>query len=349
MGISWKSEDKKDDTNIANDLNQEKKRGAISIKMIFMIIMIIVIILILITKGVFALKNSFFGNKNNNEQQIEMVLVDSKKINIPNQVTNPDNLPDEVNIGSYNDGAQEKPVIFKGKLGLASQTNNNIESQNQPNKAVFNEQDESKTTSNVIKAEISKLDPNLSIFKGTFIKCSLRTDLITQVSGGVGCIINDDIYSGNGNTLLIEKGSIVNGAFRRVSVNQGDNRIFVLWEEIRTPHNLIINVNSGASDVLGAQGINGYVDNHFWTRFGNAILVSMISDLSSAGASRLQKENTNYDFNNTTDSGANIAKSIIEKNVDIPPTIYRNHGDSVGIYTNQDIDFSNVYKLEYRK
>lgn len=350
-------------SNIADELKNEKKSKGISFKTIFMLMIVIAIVLFMLAKGILSLKTSLTADRHEGEP--EVVTVDNRSFNITRNTRNPDNLlppndpengvdpenpiPNEVEVES-------KPVIIKGRFGLAKGDDKDVKQQEtqpivqpipQQQSSVDNEKN--KQSTKIVKAEVLKLNPNLSIYRGTFIKCSLRTALISQISGDVGCIISDDVYSANGTTLLIEKGSIVNGAFRRASVNQGDDRVFVLWEEIRTPNNLIIRIDSGASDVLGGQGISGWVDNHFWTRFGNAVLVSLMSDLSSAAASRLQKEHTFTDLNNTTQGGTDVAKSIIEKNVDIPPTIYRNHGDSVGIYTNQDIDFSDVYKLEYRK
>ena len=79
------------------------------------------------------------------------------------------------------------------------------------------------------------------------------------------------------------------GEFRNGQIQQGEERLFVVWSEIRTPKNIIININSGATDELGGTGIPGYVDNHFWERFGNAIMLSMITDSTSALSTQLAK------------------------------------------------------------
>lgn len=366
------SADSKDELNSSqstadavNAVSKEKKNKNISFKTIFMIVMIIAILLFMLARALFSLKDSF-GSKNNQKDDVEEVVVDnnidfkgiksSLPASLPSKQVKDDNLndDDDYDLSEPVHASQQKKVV-KGKLGLAQVKDETTNTTNTTNKtsnvnSMNNTDSEASNSKSVVKAEILKLDPNLSIRRGTFIKCSLRTALISQISGDVGCIVNDDVYSSNGHVLLIEKGSIVNGAFRRAGVNHGDSRIFVLWEEIITPNDVTINVNSGASDVLGAQGIDGWVDNHFWTRFGNAILVSLITDASSSVATRLQKDNTyNGDFSTTTEGGANVARTIIEKSVDIPPTIYRNHGDSVGIYISQNIDFSDVYKLEYKK
>jgi len=372
MSIHWSKDKNQSAENAIDDVSNEKAiNKGISIKTISMITIIIIIVLFLLARTMFSLRDSFNARKAITSTDDEALVVDDElnfddvdsitpHQSIPNKTTYQNKATDlnednNTNIDDYNN--EPAPKIIKGLKGLSAETEVHTEASevsNSANPVSVNPVTDPNTDSNVnsnktVKAKILDLDPNLSIRRGTFIKCSLRTDLISQISGDIGCIINNDVYSTNGNVLLIEKGSIVNGAFRRVSLNHGDSRIFVLWEEIITPHDITIDINSGASDVLGAQGIDGWVDNHFWTRFGNAILVSLITDASSATASRLEKSDRYNDFSNTADSGANVAKTIIEKSIDIPPTIYKNHGDNVGIYISQNIDFSDVYKLEYKK
>ncbi|EDP6764715.1 type IV secretion system protein VirB10, partial [Campylobacter jejuni] len=64
------------------------------------------------------------------------------------------------------------------------------------------------------------------------------------------------------------------------------------------------------------------------------------------------KDNKNNYANyteNTRDSAKEIANTALEKMIDIKPTLYKNHGDLVGVYVNRDIDFSKVYKLTRKK
>lgn len=194
------------------------------------------------------------------------------------------------------------------------------------------------------KAHKLPVNANLLLAKGTFIQCSLRTKLVSTVAGNLGCIVANDVYSANGTVLLIEKGSTVFGEFRSGQIQQGEERLFVVWSEIRTPKNIVINVNSGATDELGGSGIPGYVDNHFWQRFGNAIMLSMITDSTSALSTQLAKRGT-FQPTDTVQAGSDIAQSILEKTINIPPTLYKNQGDLVGIFVARDIDFSDVYEL----
>lgn len=207
-------------------------------------------------------------------------------------------------------------------------------------------------------AYFSAFNQNLLLAKGTYIGCSLKTRLVSDIKGGIACVVSNDVYSNNGKILLIEKGSLVTGTYSGASIEEGIERIYVIWQEIRTPNNIIIPVFSGASDELGGAGIQGWVDNHYFKRFGSAILISVIDDFTSALAARISEKNTKndnteainyYTPESTTKQANNLATKTLEKMIDIKPTLYKNHGDIVGIYVNRDIDFRNVYKLKRKK
>ena len=207
-------------------------------------------------------------------------------------------------------------------------------------------------------AYFSNFDQNLLLSKGTYIGCSLKTRLVSDIKGGIACVVSNDVYSNNGRTLLIEKGSLITGTYSGASIEEGMERIYVIWQEIRTPNNIIIPVFSGASDELGGAGIAGWVDNHYFKRFGSAILVSVIDDFMSAVSTRLSERKNNGNGTNTTNyfnpqatqqQVNDLASKTLDKMINIKPTLYKNHGDIVGVYVNRDIDFRNVYELKRKK
>ncbi|WP_035148384.1 type IV secretion system protein VirB10 [Campylobacter fetus] len=197
-------------------------------------------------------------------------------------------------------------------------------------------------------AKVSKFDPNLLLAKGSYIGCSLDTKLVSSIKGGIVCTVSDNVYSSNGATLLIEKGSKITGFFQSGQMNDGLDRIFVVWQEIRTPNNINIPVFSGASDSLGASGIEGWVDHHWLERFGSAILLSVIDDALNVAVNG-KRGSSNIDYTeNSRETTRNMADTALQKFINIQPTLYKNQGDLVGVYVNRDIDFSKVYKLTRR-
>lgn len=188
-------------------------------------------------------------------------------------------------------------------------------------------------------------DRNFLIAKGAFIDCALKTRLDSTVAGMTACTVTRDIYSDNGHLLLVERGSEVTGEYK-ANMRQGMARIFVLWDRIKTPNGVVINLGSPGTDPLGGAGLPGYVDNHFWQRFGGAFALSLVDDVargvtqSSSGGGDSQ-----FNFNSTGDASQNMATEALKNTINIPPTLYKNQGEQVGIYIARDLDFSGVYDV----
>lgn len=188
-------------------------------------------------------------------------------------------------------------------------------------------------------------DRNYLLAKGSFIDCVLQTKLDTTVPGMTSCVVTRTIYSDNGKVVLIERGSTVSGEYQ-ATIKQGQARIFVLWNRIKTPSGVVINLDSPGTDSLSGSGLPGYVDNHFWQRFGGALLLSLVQDVAAGAANRVDPNSTTITFNNTSDASQSLAIEALRNTIHIPPTLYKNQGERIGIYVARDLDFKNVYELK---
>lgn len=177
--------------------------------------------------------------------------------------------------------------------------------------------------------------------KGTNIACTLQTKIITTQPGFTQCVVNRDVYSANGEVLLIERGSMVVG--EQVSqLTQGQARVFVMWHTIDTPYGVKIEIDSPSTGPLGEAGVDSQVDTHFWKRFGGAIMLSMIDDVMV----NLSNRSKNYNnFENTTEATNDMASEALSNTIDIPPTGYVNQGSLINIIVARDVDFKPVYEV----
>ena len=189
---------------------------------------------------------------------------------------------------------------------------------------------------------------NFILAKGSFIDCVLQTRLDSTVPGMTACVITRNIYSDNGKVVLIERGSTVTGEYK-ANMRQGMARIYVLWSRIKTPNGVVIALDSPGTDQLGGAGVPGYIDNHFWQRFGGALLLSMVDDvakgLTSNGGGGGGSGGSQFNFNGTGEATQNMATEALKSTINIPPTLYKNQGEKVGIYIARDLDFSSVYDV----
>ncbi|MGI4850806.1 MAG: type IV secretion system protein VirB10 [Janthinobacterium lividum] len=186
---------------------------------------------------------------------------------------------------------------------------------------------------------------NFILAKGSFVDCALQTRLDSTIPGMTACVITRNIYSDNGKVLLIERGSTVSGEYKS-NMRQGMARIFILWTRIKTPNGVIINLESPGADQLGGAGVPGYIDNHFWQRFGGALMLSLVDDVVGGISSKTGSDNkSQINFNGATDTTQDMATEALKNTIDIPPTLYKNQGEQVGIYIARDLDFSSVYDV----
>ncbi|EIJ6113769.1 type IV secretion system protein VirB10 [Salmonella enterica] len=188
---------------------------------------------------------------------------------------------------------------------------------------------------------------DLLITQGTQLDCVLETKVVTTQPGMTTCHLTRDIYSTSGRVVLLDKGSKVVG-FYQGGLRQGQARIFVQWSRVETPSGVVINLDSPGTGPLGEAGIGGWIDRHFWERFGGAIMISMIGDLgdwASRQGSSGQGDNS-IQFSNTSNGVESAATEALRNSINIPPTLYKNQGERVNILVARDLDFSNVYSLE---
>lgn len=204
----------------------------------------------------------------------------------------------------------------------------------------------------VLRGSSANVLPNRDfiITQGTMLDCGLNTRLVTTVPGMISCYLTRPAYSANGRVKLLDPGSKITGHYQN-GITQGEARIFVQWGRIETPKGVIINIASAGTGPLGAGGVGGWVDTHFWERFGSAILVSMIGDIGDYISNKADEgaENGGVNFSNTTEGGQDAMSKILENTMDIPPTLYKNHGERVGIFVTRDLDFSHVYTLSSKQ
>jgi type IV secretion system protein VirB10 len=189
--------------------------------------------------------------------------------------------------------------------------------------------------------------PDLMLTEGTIIPCTLQTAIDSQLAGFVKCVLPQDIRSTTGNVVLLDRGTTVVGEIQQGLV-QGQNRIFVLWDRAETPDHAVIDLSSPGTDELGRSGLPGAVNNHWWQRFGNAILLSVIQGSLQAGTALAANsgQSSGTFFNSFESNGTSISNTALQAEINIPPTLEKNQGDNVAIFVAKDLDFSDVYKLQ---
>lgn len=189
------------------------------------------------------------------------------------------------------------------------------------------------------------------ITKGNTIDCVLNTRFDSTVAGMLTCTVTRNIYGASGRVVLIDRGSKVTGEYKG-GMQQGQKRVFIMWNRIETPKGVIINVNSPAAGALGEAGVGGRVDSKFWARFGGAMLVSIVNDfgkaVSEAAAEKTFGNGIDVNLEESSDTAREMATAELEKSINIPPSLIKHQGDRVSIFVADDMYFGDVYALRPR-
>ncbi|WP_033577468.1 VirB10/TraB/TrbI family type IV secretion system protein [Dickeya chrysanthemi] len=197
------------------------------------------------------------------------------------------------------------------------------------------------------------LDPDLYLPVDSNIPCSMMQRFVSDVGGRISCLISEDVYSASHHVKLLPAGTVARGVYRTGALQQGRSRMFVIWTELRTPEPGSLHIpltDTEATGPLGEAGISGEIDTHFWERFGNALMLSTVQDVAAAAANTAPGKDRNTDYTeNTRAAASDMAKTALENSINIPPTMYLNQGEVIGIMTGTDIDFSSVYQLRLKK
>lgn len=181
--------------------------------------------------------------------------------------------------------------------------------------------------------------------KGQGVDCVMDGAIDASVSGYVSCTVGENVYSANGRTVLVEKGSTAFLEYHGVSAI-GQTRFPLIASSIRTPAGVTFNLDSGAQGPLGETGASGYVDNRWGDRLGAAMLVAMLGDFAQYEITKAQNSSGGT---NIYQQSENVAQSIpgkvLDTTINIKPRILKLQGETVRIVAARDVDFSSVYKL----
>lgn len=176
-------------------------------------------------------------------------------------------------------------------------------------------------------------NPRSTIAQGTLIAAVLETAIDTNVPGYARAIVAADVRSFDGSRVLVPRSSRLIGQYKS-GLSAGQRRVYVIWTRLIRPDGVAVALGSPGAGFSGESGIGGKVDTHFFERFGSAILLTVLSGLSSLG-----NNNTSVVIAGT---GQSAAAAAVGQTAQIPPTVRVHPGEPIRVFTARDLDFSAV-------
>jgi type IV secretion system protein VirB10 len=175
----------------------------------------------------------------------------------------------------------------------------------------------------------------------------LDTAVQSDLPGPLLAHLPGPVYSTKG-VLLMEAGTQIVGRYETMKQNAG-SRLLATSVFAHTPNGIWVPLSGEPlADDLGRTGLDGEVNNHYLQRFGAAILLS----LTDQGLGIIQAEvskggNTYLSLNSGGGGGgvSSLAQTILQSQINIPPTFSKHQGETMALFLDQPIDFSSSYRL----
>lgn len=171
-----------------------------------------------------------------------------------------------------------------------------------------------------------------TVVQGSLIPAVLETPLDSSRPGFSRAVVSRDVRSFDGSRVLIPRGSRLIGEYRS-EATQGQKRAFITWTRLIRPDGATISLNSPSGDPLGRGGIKAKVNSHFFSRFGEAILQSVLDIGVNAAASATNSPVVIL-------PGGSGTQRPQPNN--IAPTLKVAQGTSISVFVARDLDFSGV-------
>lgn len=191
----------------------------------------------------------------------------------------------------------------------------------------------------------------LSIITGSVLPATLITGINSDLPGKIIAQVSQNVYdSPTGRFMLVPQGTKIFGTYES-GVVYGQERVLVSWNRLIFPDGKTIDIGSmNGTDQAGYSGMNDLVNNHYLRLFTSSFLLSVIS----AGITYSQDKYTSNNENGTTASSAmaqsfgsqmgNTALQMIQKNMNISPTLEIRPGFKISVMVTKDIIFSKPYQ-----
>jgi type IV secretory pathway VirB10-like protein len=189
------------------------------------------------------------------------------------------------------------------------------------------------------ESSMKMLHPERTIPQGEWIHVVLETAINGELPGMVRAVVTEPVYSFVGEHILIPSGSRLIGQY--VSKNQNgiaSSRLFVIWNRVITPSGVSLWLESPGTDDLGRSGLLAdHIDTHFFARFGEAILLSVIGGgISTVGVSSQDEANSRDAFRTSLAESFKSSASESLSRGSISPTLSLNQGDSMEVLVAKD-------------
>jgi type IV secretory pathway VirB10-like protein len=176
------------------------------------------------------------------------------------------------------------------------------------------------------------------VFEGTTIDTALVNRLDGELAGPMKVLVTNPVYSQDRQHVLIPEGTFILGDTQKVS-GFGQKRLAVTFHRLIMPDGYSVDLDQfHGLDQIGDTGLKDKVNNHYLQIFGASIALGIISGAAEATTnSGLSQNGSDMYRQGLASSLAASGANVLDKFINIPPTITIREGHRIKVYLTQDM------------
>jgi type IV secretory pathway VirB10-like protein len=180
------------------------------------------------------------------------------------------------------------------------------------------------------------------VYEGTTLDAVLMNRIDGDAAGPVKVLVSNPVYSHDRQHVLVPEGTIVLGEARKIGASGfgQQRRMAVVFHRMIMPDGYSVDLDQfHGLDQAGEEGLKDKVNNHYLEIFGTSIALGVIS-----GAGQITEGGGTFTTSGSqafaTGASASVSQSattILDRFIQIPPTITIREGHRVKVYFTQDM------------
>jgi len=190
-------------------------------------------------------------------------------------------------------------------------------------------------------APVSASGPLHTLLEGTVIDAVLTNRLDGNGVAPVNCLVTNPVYSRSGQHVLIPAGARLLGDTRPVQ-SLGETRLAVAFHRLEMPDGSTQRLDQFLGlNQIGDAGLRDQVNQHYWSTFGAAGAVGLISGLAqwigTAGVAGGTGDRTVIIAGGAADGASQASLQVMNRFLNRLPTITISEGHRVKVYLTSDL------------
>jgi type IV secretion system protein VirB10 len=176
------------------------------------------------------------------------------------------------------------------------------------------------------------------LFEGTTIDTALVNRLDGEFAGPVKVMVTNPVYSQDRQHVLIPEGTFILGDAQKVS-GFGQKRLAVVFHRLLMPDGYSVDLDQfHGLDQVGETGLKDKVNNHYMQIFGTSIALGIISGAAEATTNGgYSASGSDMYRQGMASSLAATGANVLDRFINIPPTITIREGHRIKVYITQDM------------